>query len=339
MNPSYDNSFGNQNADGTTSSVNLGTANAPQPMPQTSQAPASNMGMPISSGADDIVINTSANKGHKKILIICGIIISLLVAAGVILFLLFSNRDNIGGDMRSNLQTSFSSYINYVLYGEESDAQLDTSNLRSSPYFYRLEPDQISSYVEVANTKYSTFKDFYEKTEERFDTKPLQVFFQAYPTIKILEEKDLLDLYKTKGAEEAYKEIENLYDVENIQLPTNTTLDSFLENQKEITTYKLKYIIGIVENGCLTEGEKIKENCFSLDSAEQEILTQKNTANEELVLSMYRNALGAVINIYNELFDTDLNDDMDIDIETSEDVTTNDSESYLNKGSQTEEKV
>ena len=54
---------------------------------------------------------------------------------------------------------------------------------------------------------------------------------------------------------------------------------------------------------------------------------------------MYRNALGAVINIYNELFDADLNDDMDIDIETSEDVTTNDSESYLNKGSQTEEKV
>ena len=178
MDPSYNNSLGSVGAGGQPGvasqpvfGAGVGSTRTPQqpapaPVIASGGAPMGSVptgNTPVGNGTGDIVL-APQKKSSRKGLIIAAIV-GLLVVVGVVAGVLLMRGGGIGGTNMS-AKEAFNRYANYLLYGEESDADLainddiednenDSSELRSV-----LVSDDNSFVSEYANRLNALWNDF-----------------------------------------------------------------------------------------------------------------------------------------------------------------------------------
>ena len=326
MDPSYNNSFGGNNS-GVNPVPNPGATPpiGPAPAPVQSPAPMANLNsMPnptpaptptpiqsptppsqFSSDSGDIIIN-SAPKSTKKIapgIIALIVIVIILLFAGIAFLIINRNNGSSGSATPSAIKEAFNSYVNYVLYGKNSNENIeDIANFNTiiTPYFESLDNEEKTQYISTAIEKYDSFTNLYyaegRNLDDLIDTNSLQDYFQDYARIDQLGEADVLDLYNKYGKSETAQMIKKNYNITNI----SNNLAAYVDDLEELSDTYLNIIANIDNAGCLSNGSII-ENCYTLTEAENNKI-QIIFDVIDMWNSFYSKAINTLNNLYAELY-------------------------------------
>ena len=136
----------------------------------------------ISSGTGDIVLSggEAPKKSRKGVVILIVLVVVLALVGGG--FLLWQNGVFGGGSnsqsQAASLEEKYNSYIDYVLYGENSVEKYSIDGIENwTPYFAGLEGDELESYLQNANTKYADLETVYSQynTVDKVNIVPMKV--------------------------------------------------------------------------------------------------------------------------------------------------------------------
>ena len=332
MDPSYTNSVGATNPGGTNpgnlnaQNTNLnaqvlqgGQQNPAQPvMPQQPMQPTA-MQQPmqptpmmqqpvISSGTDDVVIgggNADSGKKSRKGVVILIILIVLLALVGGG-FLLWQNGvfgggggGNVQTSQMTDLQKSYNSYVNYVLWGVESDGKPDYDAMEQArPYFEGLSENELTAYVSKANGKYETLKQAYDSStgEKKISLEPMKLYFEDFARIKISEE-DIINKYLADGQEMTNNLIEKSYE-EGIK---NEKLAGYSEANKKYMDNYLQMVINANGKGCIKNKELII-GCYALSREANAELEESRYAMLDKKMEVKISAVSTMNKLYVEFY-------------------------------------
>jgi len=271
MNPSYNNGVGSQ-----VPQSNLGQQPTIPQQPMQSQQPI------ISSGTGDVVLSGdgSEKKSRKGVVIlIVLVILTALVGGG---FLLWQNGAFGGGTNNSssnqqanNLQTAYNSYVNYALWGVESDGRPDLAKIEEVvPYFENLQDAALDGYVTTVNQKYNSLKQLYDVTtiENKVDVAVLKSYFEEYPKMKPLSTGEIVTVYLEEGENASKRLINEKYAVtEN----TEKWLKGYLDAAKSLAEMKLD-LIKMTSNtdGCIQDNELLL-SCSGISDEQRTQISEK----------------------------------------------------------------
>ena len=279
---------------------------APQAPTQQTPAPQTPVSQPISSdpsfaarvaaapGQDDIVYSDGdATKagGNRKILIIGGIVIGILVIA--IVAVLIANPQLIGGKKNYSAKQLFNAYADYIVNGGSS-VDFELGDYDPSVSYVAISkillPDEAKDYVKEALNKYEQFY----KAVEKYDINSakhyyydLQFVADCYG-IGDIDRTTLKGLITGLSLSDAEATIENHY----ASYATNETADYYKDK-------KIKYYTNYVdyrksEESC-TEGdlercdEDTKSRMAVLNSEMNEYLEQATNAKNTAILNILTN--------------------------------------------------
>lgn len=297
MDPSYNNGVGTQ----------IPQNNLQQQQSMISQP----MGQPmmsqpvISSGTGDVVLGGGApeKKSRKGLIILIVLIVLLaLVGGGYYLWQSGTSGDGSQQAQTTNVQEKYNSYVNYVLWGEESTEKPiieDIDQLR--PYFETLKNDEIDAYLEKANTKYAEFENGYSgyNSQNKVNIISLKVFFQDYAQMRAITSEQLLKMYLDKGFEETKNFVQD-----KCQISDNNTTDGMRREKNAIKDYSdafLNIVAKIDKAGCIRDGE-IKPGCYKVvDNDEKELLDKASTV-DSAEKEIRTSAMDALKSLYTEFY-------------------------------------
>lgn len=172
----------------------------PQQMPMTSST-----NLPVSSGKGDIILAPSGEKGKNKGLMIAGVVVAalvvlLLVVVGIKAML---PKSSSGATVATvmNVEDSFYSYANYLLYGQESKNDFEGSFDAERTYevaeeFAALDGKKTAYYKEL-DARFEAFVSRYEKDSKQYDEDIVEVVDEY-----IIRYKDFQDIVAVKSGEE-----------------------------------------------------------------------------------------------------------------------------------------
>lgn len=303
MNPSYNGTFGNKNADEPAHAPVFGAGvNNTQPVqpvqpiqpaaPMTPQQPILSqqsamppqqpiMTSPISPATGDIVIGGSEKKSHKGLII--GVVIAVLVIGGLAAatFLMPKNSTSTAA------KEAFNKYANYLLYGEDSTSPLEGEYNEDG--IYKI--DEINEGAETT--------EYLKKSGELLDEFILSIKNNTGLTEYMNKYKNHFELEKIIISIKPINEDALATEVLNNDLDTakNWITSNYLEltksNNEEIRQYaqakisyygaQANYLNDLKTNGCL-------ENADSCAGGTNEELISEMIEQDENVSSIEINA-------------------------------------------------
>lgn len=317
MNPSYTNGVGSQvpqnNPQISGQPVQQPAASQPMMAAQqpvmTPQQPIMTPQQPIASGTGDVVLSGGGaeKKSRKGVVVLVVLIVLLALVGGG--FLLWQNGVFGGGSNSSssnqqsnNLQSAYNSYVNYVLWGVESDGKPDlTAMEQARPYFMSLQGNNnstaIDTYLVKTEEKYSALKSAYDATnvENKVDITVLKAYFEDLVRMNKLTQDEMLAVYLTDGEQEVRALINNTYSIKN------ESINELSAAKKELSETLLSVTMKTVAAGCVQD-KKIKSGCYQLTDEEKQSLTEEAARMVDSEDSLMSKARGAMYNLYNELY-------------------------------------
>ena len=323
MDPSYTNSVGATNPGGTNPGnldaqntnpnaqvLQGGQQNPAQPvMPQQPMQPTLKMQQPvISSGTGDVVIgggNTASGKKSRKgvVILIIMVVLLALVGGG---FLLWQNGvfgGNGGGNVQTSqmtdLQKSYNSYVNYVLWGVESDGKPDYNAIEQArPYFEGLSGNELMAYVSTANEKYNKLSNAYNAStdENKINLEPMKLYFEDFASVGEINQDEILTSYLASGEQKTEELIERTYN------SGESKLGDLLSEKRKLAKTILDITAKTVAANCVKD-EKITPGCYQLTGEEKQALSETTTKMIEAENDLMEKAMGAITDLYNGTYD------------------------------------
>lgn len=232
--------------------------------------------------------SASGKKSRKGVVIFIVLVVLLaLVGGGLLLWQngVFGGRSGNGSSssQQNSLQKAYNSYVNYVLWGVESDGKPDLSAIEDvvKPYFESLQDDTggsaLNAYVTRANEKYEIFKQAYdaEEIKNKLNIAVLKIYFEELPLVETVNVTKMITAYSEKGETDVRDNIDKVYaknvDVENY-------LNTFLDKQKQLAYVTLNLIVKASVNNCI-QNNRISLNCSGLADED------KSAWNEAIVIA------------------------------------------------------
>ncbi len=268
MDPSYNNNFGSS-------------------MDSASTAPMGSGGVAL-----------APQKKSKKWLILV-IILALLVVGGLGYFAYSQISKNNEQAKLNSAKTVYNYYVNYVMFGAESNGDIDEiALLAATPYFYNLE--QRTSYAKTVENKYTNFKNNYSGTQ---DVRILKSFFQDYATFDIMDSAEIAKLYSENGGngENVLQAIEEHYKTDD---ETEEYWKRYLTAEKALAEALLAQVKNAGAAGCVQNGIMV-EGCYAATEAENVIIGEKAIATMSAASSLENVATNTLIDIYDEIYNSD----------------------------------
>jgi hypothetical protein len=241
-----------------------------QPVIQTPapQQPVPQMQGPISSGGGDIVLPTSEKKSKKGLII--GIVVGIVTLVIVIIVVLFFvNNENtkkesvVSDDLPVELVESFNSFVNYLVFGLDSDEEPDfigaADNLTISEKFMYTEPsEERDAYFAELLEKYSNFSGLYDDLDRQKPVLSSDVmgFYYDIAGINKIETNDMLEYYNNNGLEKTISFIESRYP----STSNSENANLYIESWKEFLISQLPLYQDLLELGCVN-GTVIDDTC------------------------------------------------------------------------------
>ncbi|MBQ3297083.1 hypothetical protein IJH01_03120 [Candidatus Saccharibacteria bacterium] len=284
MDPSYNNGVGTQVPQNNPqmSGQPVQQSVAPQQPVMASQQPAM-MQQPIisSGGGEDVMLGggMSEQKSRKGVVALIVLVVLLgLVGGG---FLLWQNGvfgGGSGGDQQTvGLKEAYNSYVNYVLWGVESDGQPNLEAIEGvvGPYFEGLEGDVLDAYIVNANNKYEALKQNYDAVEgeEKEDLTVLYSYFESYPKIVQISTEEIIKMYVDGGVDVTKKVIEANYSGSD----NEQYFDDYLTAEKNFAETYLNLVKGADAKGCVEDGVMI-QGCYQLNDEQKNLLGEQMSA-------------------------------------------------------------
>ncbi len=275
----------------------------------------------VSVGTGGVNLPNAEQKKPKKGLIIGVIVVLLLAAVGAFVAMNLSGRRGDSDQVVTYepLRESFNSYMNYVLYGEDSEEDIDLNTIGGiEPYFLEVKKsgEGKEEYLAKAEEKYTAFmKSYYkdvviddeddvdekEEDEEEDDepnkeeTSELSVYFQDYVAVG-MSSSELVKKYLELGYDETVKLVEESYKTDN----TNQLFLEYVNADKERNLLELKIVAQTNGASCIGDDTLIVD-CYDISD-------DLRKQYEELWMKSYRyssslkeNAINTLENIYGEI--------------------------------------
>ncbi len=295
---------------------------------------------PIGSATSDVVIGGGAQQKPKKALVIGAIAAAVLIVAGLIMGVMFGQGGGGSGDSgqvsSADQKTLFNSYVNYVMFGEDSSE--DLTEERASEYRAYFESlvndgDALIKYTLEANKKFGDFKTSYSGGEYGDHALlSLDDYFQRFPSAMPITVKEMSDLFKQSGRESVESLIDNRYSIgTGDDDSASGDYLYYIDVVREYSEFRLSIIERASMEDC-TLNESLESDCYALSG--DDIQTAQNYDQEllEAEFTMRQNAFVAIQDLYDEIYGLDGEDDDTEDSETSSDDT-----EQTDEGSSTDE--
>ena len=236
-----------------------------------------NNGMPISSGAGDVVIGGGQKQNQKKVLLVGGLIaLVVLIVVGLIVGIVFSGGSGSGGGGQAGqagLKGDFNNYTNYVMFGEDSNDDVTVDQLSEfSVYFDNLLDDEaaLTKYIVEANKKFDALKNSYpDDGENQFMLESLADFFQKYPDARIMTAKEMSDLLASGGRNEVVALIDRRFSTSDENISNDYLF--YLNSARDFSVFQLDLAERAINAGCALI-DTLDTNCYALTEEE----SQKN---------------------------------------------------------------
>ena len=284
-------------------SYSNGVGSSPIPQQQIPQQPM-NSQQPISSGTGDIVLGgADSNKKSRKGIVILIILVAFLalIGGGILLW----QNGVFGGSGSSqlqvaNLEEKFNSYIDYVLYGEDSAEKYGIDEIEAwTPYFAGLEGDELSAYIEKANYKYLELENAYSQSNanDRVDITPMKIYYQDYASMQPMSEKEVSDFYIENGLGQTKKMINNKY----IFSGNNLQFETYLESVNDSLSNYLTLLVKADKAGCIRD-KKIVSGCYKLTEEEYKVYQEKELEMGKTGDVLKKSAVDTLKSVYNTLY-------------------------------------
>lgn len=242
-----------------------------------------NVGFGISSGqgvgGDTALINSAfvGQKKNKKPIIV-GLIVLLLIVVIILLVWLFG-FGGLGNLRENKLRRSLNGYLNYVVLGEETDADFNLKELEREPYYTELNNTQMEQYLSVADIKFDNFEKFYYEDGGYEAIDFMKVYYQGFARLEMLE-KDLGDkmsnIYSEFGTEGVIKAIKSDFG----GVTGNVYLVDYANVLAKIDELKLIALEKAGNTNCLLDNSS-SEMC-------KEVLQNEKTKNQDLLIELAR---------------------------------------------------
>ena len=249
MDPSYDNSFGSFGSggagNGTISSGGMSSGG-------------------VSSGGDVVSASGPEKKSKKWAVILLLFLVVALVGGGVAFLLLGSGKTS-----SKDFRKDFNRFANYVISGQESDADLTVDYDPSYNYFFLAnqgtQEEQIVLY-EKTGELLNNFVDSYNKSSDdekkEFDSEKMDQeiknevdlfdFMKTINTKEVLRDSDIMDMYMKNGYDNTLNEVMSYYSFNGDQ--SNSYMRNFSEIFKSWAKARLDMSRIYKENGCVMSG-------------------------------------------------------------------------------------
>ncbi len=293
-----------------------------------------------SASSGDVVIGGGVQQKPKKALVIGAIAAAVLIVAGLIMGVMFGQGGGGSGDSgqvsSADQKTLFNSYVNYVMFGEDSSE--DLTEERASEYRAYFESlvndgDALIKYTLEANKKFGDFKTSYSGGEYGDHALlSLDDYFQRFPSAMPITVKEMSDLFKQSGRDSVESLIDNRY---SIGTGDDDSASSdylyYIDVVREYSEFRLSIIERASMEDC-TLNESLESDCYALSG--DDIQTAQNYDQEllEAEFTMRQNAFVAIQDLYDEIYGLDGEDDDTEDGEISSDDT-----EQTDEGSSTDE--
>ena len=249
MDPSYNNSFGSFGSGGTGNGVIFsgGVSGG-------------------DSGGGDVVLASGSEKKSKKWAVVLLLFLVVALVGGGVAFLLLGSGKTSSKDFRKD----FNRFANYVISGQESDADLTVDYDPSYNYFFLAnqgtQEEQIVLY-EKTGELLNNFVDGYNKSSDdekkEFDSEKMDQeiknevdlfdFMKIINTKKVLRDSDIMEMYTKNGYDNTLNKVMSYYSFDGDQS------NSYMRNFSEFFESWVKAQLGILktyeENGCVMDGE------------------------------------------------------------------------------------
>lgn len=164
---------------------------------------------PIVSGGGDVVLNNSGDQKSKKGLKwAIGIIVGVLILAGIGVGVMFALK------IKKTDRDYFNEFANYLLYGEESDKDIEGDYVWGYRYYAVsldvMSSDSYADYLENLKLKYDIlYESSYEKLKDYNDVFWFFYYSSSYPSIS---RREILDDRRNGMSEtEIVKKVEDYY--------------------------------------------------------------------------------------------------------------------------------
>ena len=269
----------------------------------SSSRPNSGSGVPQFFN-DAIISNTpvKAPRNSKK-----GILIGVGIAAAIVgiiaAVILLPNIGTSGGDgsiagrIKDSTKQLFYSYGNYLLFGIDSNAKIDTNNLSTTEYSYLYKINTAAGIYDqdYANTLSEKFAAFADKAKNDYNNEESQIidiineytevldFIKSNPTREELSLDALYKEFLTNGKVGAEQRANNQLAFYNVD---NDTFRPFYEAKQNSYTSFIKYLDILKTNGCIVNGEintscetSIKKSKIDKDSSPESAANYNDEAN------------------------------------------------------------
>lgn len=315
MDPSYTNGVGTQAPPNSQNTVSQGAGSVRQ-IPVRQMPPSGGMMSQqpiIASGPDEVALGGAEGTGGagktRKGVIVLIVLIVLLALVGGGFWLWQSGALGGEGGLQSQttngLEEKYNSYVNYVLWGVESNGKPDLVAMsEATPYFEKVRNDEaaLGEYVSNAGKKYNELMQAYDaaEIEEKTDIAVLESYFGNYPVVPMLTQSELLGAYLVGGKQEAQELLDNAYSA----VGAESYFNNFLKAEKELGEQILKMIIKADTAGCIKEGA-IASNCSEMDTSDSEAMGKAVMNASGAMAEMSSAAYDALGDLYVGLYNTE----------------------------------
>lgn len=315
MDPSYTNRVGVQAPPNSQNTATQGTGPVRQiPVRQVPPSGGMMSQQPIiASGPDEMALSGTEGAGgagkSRKGVIVLIILIVLLALVGGGLWLWQNGMLGDGGGSQSQttngLEEKYNSYVNYVLWGVESNGKPDLVAMNeATPYFEKVRNDEtaLGEYALNTEQKYNELKQAYAvaEIEEKTDIAVLESYFENYPVIPVLTQSELLVAYLAGGEEEAQELLNDTYSA----VDAEKYFSNYLKAEKELGEQILKMIIKADTAGCVKEG-KITNNCSEMNDSDSEAMGKAVMNASGAMVEMSSAAYGVLGDLYVGLYNAE----------------------------------
>ena len=262
--------------------------------------PNQNVMQPMSSDAGDDIVLAGAEKKKPKLSTI--IIVAFAVLFAVVVLVLAITRTIGGGPDKvsdsSDVKKAFNSYVNYVMWGKESDEEVNMDEFDGNTLYYlKLSGGELDHYLLKVQDLYDMLNSSYSSTGEMTDISALNVFFHDYVAMLPLTIEEIGEEYALRGKEATQDLIDERY---NKNKATGILLSDYIGKEKELLELYMRIVMDANNSGCV-EISTLNKGCYSLTKEELGAVETKLFDLTNIQDSMYFSAMETLRHIYDDI--------------------------------------
>ena len=283
-------------------------------------------GVPVGGGMvsdGDVILGGVAPEKSSKTKIIILIVLVVLLALVGVGFLLWQNNaaNNSETKQEASLQERYNSYVNYVLWGVESDGKPDLAEMKKAkPYLETIMNGEDSSqtgqnentkndklmfeeYIAKEGALFADFSEAYAGYEggEKVDVAVIESYFDRYPRLEQIDVSEMIMLYNEGGENRVKESIEEWFVQEG---DDEKYLSEYLEKKNILAEQILNLIVKANAAGCIKD-DSLDLTCYKMEESEDESLGDAMLGAFEASKQMRLAARDTLESIHGQLYENE----------------------------------